>query len=379
MNCVQKTKYHSFKCGKLTKGCEQCVLGRKLVIFITGRCAQRCWYCPVSEHKFGTDDAYANEWKIENPNEPYELIREAELTGAKGAGITGGDPLANVDRCVQYIKVLKERFGKNFHIHLYTPLQLVTKERLDKLYNAGLDEIRLHPNLDDKTLWPKLELAGKYPWKKGIEIPAIPGYEQKTKELVDFAAGKIDFLNLNELERSDTKASHYKLDEMGFKQKNEISYGIKDSVKMALDVIKYAKQKGMPTHICTSKLKDAVQLTKRIQHRAKGASLPYDIITEEGLLIRGCAYLPEIKPGLDYKKNLANANDETIKQLGEYEKKIRALGTTNTYIDNKKCRIILPAEFARAHSKELKKMGLAPFIIEEYPTADAIETTVDPL
>ena len=188
INHIQKTKYHSFKCGKLTKGCEQCVLGRKLVIFVTGRCAQRCWYCPVSEHKYGKDDAYANEWKIENPAEPYELIREAELTGAKGAGITGGDPLANIDRCVQYIKVLKERFVKNFHIHLYTPLQLLTKERLDKLYNPGLDEIRLHPNLDYKTLWPRLELAGKYPWKKGIEIPAIPGYEQKTKELVDFAA-----------------------------------------------------------------------------------------------------------------------------------------------------------------------------------------------
>jgi len=379
MNCAQKTKYHSFKCGKLAKGCEQCVLGRKLVIFVTGRCPQRCWYCPVSEHKYGKDDAYANEWKIENPEEPYELIREAELTGAKGAGITGGDPLANVDRCVKYIKLLKERFGKNFHIHLYTPLQLVTKERLDKLYEAGLDEIRLHPNLDDKTLWTRLELAEKYNWKKGIEIPAIPGFEEKTKELIDFAAGKIDFLNLNELERSDTKASHYKLDEMGFKQKNDISYGIKDSVKMALDVIKYAKQKGIPTHICTSKLKDAVQLTKRIQHRAKGASLPYDIITDEGLLVRGCAYLPEIQPGLDYRKKLANANEEIIKKLGEYEKKIRAMGTTNTYVDTKKCRIILSAEFTKIHTKELKKMGLAPYIVEEYPTADAIETTVDPL
>jgi organic radical activating enzyme len=132
-----------------------CVEGRKLVLFITGLCTQRCFYCPVSEKKFGHDVVFANEWQIQDPANPMEMFQEAELTQAKGAGITGGDPLVKLDRCVQYIKLLKDKYGKQFHIHLYTPPKLVTKEALQKLYDAGLDEIRFHPNLKDDKDWHK--------------------------------------------------------------------------------------------------------------------------------------------------------------------------------------------------------------------------------
>ncbi|MEK6823280.1 MAG: radical SAM protein, partial [Nanoarchaeota archaeon] len=139
---LAKTPYHSWRTGPLAKGCRLCVRGEKLVLFVTGLCAQRCFYCPISEHKFGKDVVYANEWRVEDPAHPRELLEEARLTRASGAGITGGDPLANVDRCCSYIRLLKRTFGKAFHIHLYTPLRLVTKERLAKLAKAGLDEIR---------------------------------------------------------------------------------------------------------------------------------------------------------------------------------------------------------------------------------------------
>ena len=58
------------------------------------------------------------------------LLEEARLTRACGAGITGGDPLMDLDRCVDYITLLKKEFGKRFHIHLYTPLKLVSMSRL---------------------------------------------------------------------------------------------------------------------------------------------------------------------------------------------------------------------------------------------------------
>ncbi|MBW2969595.1 radical SAM protein [Candidatus Woesearchaeota archaeon] len=369
---MKKTKWHSHSTGKLPKGCRLCVKGKKLVLFITGLCGQRCFYCPVSEHKYGKDCIYANEWQVKDPENPKELFEEVKLTQAEGAGITGGDPLVNVDRCVKYIKLLKQRFGKKFHIHLYTPLKLVTEERLQKLYDAGLDEIRFHPDLDDDSLWPRLELAKKYKWDIGVEIPVVPGYEEKTKKLIDYLKGKIDFLNLNELERSDTTAAHYKLDEMQYKTKDDISYAIEKSQETAIELGRYAETKGIPVHCCTAKLKDAVQLRTRIQRRAENTALDTDIITEEGTLIRGVAYLPELAPGFGYKEKVKNANrEETIQKLKELKEK---LGTGT--IDEKKLRILISEKTAENKKEEIKKLGMKPAIVEEYPTEDATEVDI---
>ena len=128
---VFKTPWHSWCAGRMATGCRECVEGNKLVLFITGFCAQRCWYCPVSEQKYGKDVVFANEWQILDINNPKELIEEAVLTEARGAGITGGDPLCRTDRCCEYIRLLKKKFGTSFHVHLYTPLKLITQERLN--------------------------------------------------------------------------------------------------------------------------------------------------------------------------------------------------------------------------------------------------------
>ncbi len=378
---MQQTKWYSWCTGKLAKGCLQCVQGRKLVLFITGLCPQRCFYCPISEHKFGYDVVYANEWKISDQNNPVELIEEARLTEAHGAGITGGDPLAAIDRCCTYIKLLKQHFGSHFHIHLYTPLTLVTEERLQKLFAAGLDEIRFHPDLDDMTLWYRLEWARKYSWTIGVEIPAIPGYEAKTKTLVDFIAGKVAFLNLNELELSDTQAKHYRLAELGYTPKDEYSYGVAGSQAMAMEMLAYAETKGLNAHFCTVKLKDAVQVRKRLQHRAKNVALPFDVPTPEGLLLRGCAYLPELAPGQGYRKKLDCAKKEVLLPLLHQKKESLCTALhrdeTTIILDENKCRILLPRALVRNAAKKIKHLGLIPALVEEYPTADGLEIEVE--
>ena len=369
---IKKTKWHSYCTGDLAKGCRLCVKGKKLVLFITGLCAQKCFYCPVSEHKYGKDVVYANEWKVEDIENPKELLEEAKLTEAEGAGITGGDPLVNVDRCVKYIRILKQRYGKKFHVHLYTPLKLVNEERLQKLYEAGLDEIRFHPDLDDDSLWNRIELAKKYKWSIGVEIPAVPGYEEKIKKLIDYIADKVEFLNLNELERSDTTAAHYKLDEMGYKTRDEISYGVQGSEKTALELLDYAKTKGITGHYCTAKLKDAVQLRTRIQRRAENAALDTDEITDEGTLIRGAAYLPDLAPGFGYHEKLKNVKKEEIMpKLLALKEKLPGV------IDEKKFRFLMSEKQARSKKEEIKKLGLKPAVVEEYPTEDATEVDIE--
>jgi len=381
MPAAKRTKWHSWAAGRLAKGCRLCVQGRKLVLFVTGLCGQRCFYCPVSEHKFGKDVVYANEWQVSAPDNPVELIREAELTGAKGAGITGGDPLVNVDRCVAYIRLLKERFGRRFHVHLYTPLKLVTWERLKKLHDAGLDEIRFHPNLDDDSLWKRLDLAKQFDWDIGVEIPVIPGYGQKTKKLIDFIAGRVDFLNLNELELSDTAAAHYQLHVRGFKPKDGLSYGVRGSRELGLVLADYAARKGLAVHFCTARLKDAVQLRNRIKLRARHVALKTDVVTKEGTLIRGCAYLPKLAPGAGYREMLLKADrKQAVEKLGGLREKVIAAlnaGPGEVFLDDKKLRLLLSAKTVRKEAGKLKRLGILPAVVEEYPTADALEVEVE--
>ena len=196
--------------------------------------------------------------------------------------------------------MLKNKFGKDFHIHLYAPPHLITLSKLKKLYNAGLDEIRFHPNLTNKKEWGRINLAAKFKWDIGIEIPVIPGMKKELADLIDFFKDKIDFLNLNELEISDTN-----MDAMlkrGFKPKDRLSCAVKGSEELAEDLLNYCIDKKFSVHYCTTKLKDKVQLANRIKRRAKNIAAKFDIINEDGTLFRGAVYLE--KPGFDYRKKL---------------------------------------------------------------------------
>ncbi len=327
-----KTKYHSYKLGQLPKGCQLCVQGKKLVLFITGLCPRSCYFCPISDKKYKKDVIYADEWPTRNIK---DIIKEAKLISAEGAGITGGDPLCKLERTLAYIRILKKTFGKKFHIHLYTSLDLITENNLKKLYTAGLDEIRFHLDFDSKKLWPKLTLPLAHKWDIGIEIPVIPksqkqkvseGLETKSqskeKEIKNIillinninknSDNKIKFLNLNELEVADNKVSQ--LSKLGYQTKNSLSYGVIGSEELALKLLKYCKGKIKNVHYCTAKLKDKVQLTNRIKRRAKNIKKDYDILTKEGTLIRGAIYLKSLKPGFNYRKKLEKINKNNYKK-----------------------------------------------------------------
>src|SRR3989344_5920531 len=255
---IEKTLWHSWKNGNIAKGCKLCVCGEKTVLFITGLCSKntRCYYCPIADNRSGKDVIYANETLIENVD---GLCREIRLCGSEGIGITGGDPLMKIERVVEYIKAVKSEFGKDFHVHLYCPMELVSEEKLKLLNDAGLDEIRFHLDVDDKKMWNKLMLAKKFMWKVGVEIPAVPGKEYN--KMLEFLKGNVDFLNLNELELSDSEVC--KLGEEGFKAKNDYSYAVIGSEELALKLL--GNCDGMNVHYCTVKLKDDVQIPMRLK------------------------------------------------------------------------------------------------------------------
>lgn len=375
---LTENRYYSYNQGPLPDGCKFCVRGEKLVLFVTGLCPRSCYFCPISDKKYGHDVIYANERKATSTE---DIITEARLMQAKGAGITGGDPLMKLERTLGYIKELKKTFGQSFHLHLYTSLNLITEATLQKLYNAGLDEIRFHFDFDDERFWQNIMLAKKFSWKVGAEIPCIPTKLEEMKTVADVIAGHVDFLNLNELERADNEHSH--LDEMGFKTIHQYSYATEGSVEAGLALAEYVKERGYTysVHICTAKLKENIQLRNRMRREAASVKKPFDKVDGEGILTRGALYLPELAPGFKYRENLESCDKEKmIVLLQPILEKVQnecGLKREDFFIDGEKPRILLSEFNARKFKKKFKTAGLLVAVVQEMPTADQLEIEVE--
>ena len=372
---IVKTPYHSWRAGPLTEGCKRCVRGEKLVVFVTGVCPARCFYCPISAEKKQRDVEYANERRIRSEK---DLVQEARDCAATGAGFTGGDPLTRMDRTCNYIRLLKKTFGKDFHIHLYTPLNLVTMERLQQLCDAGLDEIRFHPDIMNDRWWDRILLARALSWTVGVEIPVLPDKVKETKKLLTFLNNKIDFLNLNELEISDLNEPFFT--KLGYRPKAYDSYGVAGSDQAALQLMRFAKGLSYPIHYCTCTLKDLVQMGNRLKRRAHVTKLPIDAVDEDGLVTRGAIYAT-LTPGFGYEKMIETLSDDArLKELLLLKKiqndliKKFTLKNSEIFLDEQKPRVLVSATWLR---KNHEKMGYPCALLLDYPTWDSFPIEIE--
>lgn len=261
-----KPKFDSYCLNSFARGCEYCVRGEKLVLFISGICRRNCWYCSLSAKRKNKDVVYANERQCKSFK---EIIKEVEDSRATSVGITGGDPLLFLDRTVKFASNLKRKFGEKFHIHIYLPTQNVSEEKLKKL-SKYVDEVRFHPAflINEKSFEEDIEkigLAKKF-WKKenvGIELPMIPDKKEKILEFILKVKEEIGFVNLNEFEISDTNfeivTKRYRLKEGGYVVAKSLEAG-----KLVLEQLK-KKKVNLKVHLCTAELKNLHQFKNRLK------------------------------------------------------------------------------------------------------------------
>lgn len=227
---------------------------------------------------------------------------------------------------------------------MYTSLDLLSKQVVAKLSDAGLDELRIHPDFYTKSNWGKLSLLKEFKGGTGIEIPAIPGASKDIQELLDIAP--VDFFVFNELEYSETHEKEYA--EKGLFCKNESSYAIKGSKEMILRLM--IKNPVKRIHFCTAKLKDATQMSNRFKLRAEKVCMSYQHMHENGTILRGVI------------KNISSK--EVIKELD------------NTfYVPHKLYHIIdaSTVEIAPWVLIDLQKdLGGVKSLITQYPTWDSL-------
>ncbi|WP_299269077.1 radical SAM protein [Halorientalis sp.] len=265
----------------ISKGCEQCAQGGKLVLFVYGYCDQRdCFYCPLGENRKNVTDVYANERQVETDQ---DVLEEAERMDALGASITGGEPQEAMGRTTRYLSLLKEEYGEEFHTHLYTGIT-GGRENMRRLSEAGLDEIRFHPPFEQwgdlhGTEWEDILYVAR---DEGL-TPAfeIPGIRPETEFIQFLEEGAAEFCNINEFEMSD--GNYRRMQEKGYELKEGHMSAVENGREEILNVMGDHER----VYFCTSVFKDAAQHRRRLKRMARTVRRPFDEVTDDGTLVYG--------------------------------------------------------------------------------------------
>lgn len=282
---IRTLKGGSFLKGELPRGCKLCRRGAKLFFFVTGKCCENCFYCSLAKVKRGKELVLANERPVSGF---AGVMIEVSNMNALGAAITGGDPLVALDSTSKYINKMKKHYGKAFHIHLYTSGRFATEANLEQLAQAGLDEIRFHPQNQEQER--AIEKALDYDWSVGAEVPVLPDKKEKLLQFLDYldSLEEIAFCNLNELEA--TEANIENLKKRGYEIKDEISSAVVGSREVALEVLE-TSDLSFSLHFCSARSKDTVQFRNRLIRTAEIVSKPFEEI-RDGMLVKAVINLP---------------------------------------------------------------------------------------
>ncbi|WP_418281803.1 radical SAM protein [Halorubrum sp. DTA98] len=269
----------------ISKGCEQCAKGGKMVLFVYGYCDQRdCFYCPLGENRKNVTDVYANERKVESDE---DVIAEAKRMSALGTSITGGEPQEAMAKTCRYLELLKDEFGEDHHTHLYTGIP-GGRENMRRLSEAGLDEIRFHPPLElwgdmHGTEWEEiLYIAREEGLTPAFEIPGIRA-EPEFLEFLD--EGAAEFCNVNEFEMSD--GNYRRMQAEGFELQEGHMSAVEGSKDGAIVAEMASHEK---VYFCTSVFKDAAQHRNRLKRMARNVRREFDEVTDDGTIVYGKTY-----------------------------------------------------------------------------------------
>ncbi|MBS3175946.1 hypothetical protein J4457_01795 [Candidatus Woesearchaeota archaeon] len=357
----------SFLKSSLPKSLRLSYEGKMLNIFLTGISSKKN---DLNKGRWGKDLTYVNETRIMKKN---EVIEEARVNNAVGAIITGADPLMKIDRCVSYIGMLKEAFGKDFYIQLLIPPTLVTPQRLERVFLAGLDEISFRMSVHERSDWSKVRYAQKYA-ATSIVFDAFPNKKNEAKALIDAMKGRVKHIIIRELEKNDSNEHLCK--DLKVKKNNSIQ----DSEETAHELVKYALKKKYHAHYSSSKMKHTTT-KERMKLRAKQVARKYEKVTNEGTIVHGVIYLPEIIPSAEYHLKLQSMNKKTVvKKLFRIKRDLQRelrIQFDAVDVDPEKLRLITDTKTVQHHARHLKSMKLKPAIVEEYPAAEVPELQVE--
>jgi pyruvate formate-lyase activating enzyme-like uncharacterized protein len=272
----QNTKLHL---GPLSPGCRICSQGDWSCLFVNGRCNCRCFYCPSPQ-----DDVSVPTTNRLTFNKAGDYADYVGAFGFKGISISGGEPLLTFERSRTYIEAVRRQHGDGLHIWLYTNGVLLTREKLTRLHEAGLNEIRFDISAVDYSL-DQVALAPGLIDCVTIEIPAIPeDFHRLVGLLPHIKALGVDHLNLHQLRLTPHNAVHFKDRPYTYLHGEKVTVLESESAALRLLAHTQAQGIGLPVNYCSFAYKHRYQGMAVRRRHARQVVKGHESVTGSGYI-----------------------------------------------------------------------------------------------
>ena len=267
--------------GSLSPGCLLCGAGSWSCLFINSLCNARCFYCPSEQTS--RSEPTTNGIVFAHPQDYLDYL---ERFGFAGVSISGGEPFLTFDKTLLFVSKIKRKFGSRMYVWVYTNGIAATREKLERLRDAGLDEIRFDISAHGYFLG-NLGTATGVIRTVTVEIPVIPEDEDRLRTLLPSLEDMgVKHLNLHDLRCTTHNCTN--LMKRGYRFLHGSKVTILDSELAALRLMDDATDQGLelPIHYCSFIYKDRFQTSGHRKRLAKLCSKPFESITDAGAIRR---------------------------------------------------------------------------------------------
>ncbi len=264
---------------KYSPGCRACRLGKWLCIFLSNACNAACTDCPAPKNMPCPRSAVGN-----NLEDVLEGIKDH---GFEGISFSGGEALIEFDCLLEWISSIRSSYP-NIYIWLYTNGLLATKQRIQTLVHAGLDEVRFNLSAtryqNDQVL-ANLESACSLAQVVAVEVPAIPSDETILLSIMPFLEELgVRYLNLHEFipYHSSVDALQFFLDDRQKVLRQPLNYSF--LLSLADKSEKLLSTSDMVVNICSHESKRHQMSMRRMHMSLKEADHTVEQVTKEGYI-----------------------------------------------------------------------------------------------
>jgi pyruvate formate-lyase activating enzyme-like uncharacterized protein len=265
--------------GALSPGCQACVEGRWSCLFVNGRCNCSCFYCPTAQTDAGPPTTNGLAF-----TKAREYAAYVDLLDFSGASLSGGEPFLTFDTSLAFVAALRRRLGPSVHLWLYTNGVLADADKLARLRDAGLDEIRFDIGATGYALTHLHRAVGVIPTVT-VEIPAVPEEARRLRELLGpLADAGVDHLNLHQLRLTPFNLTRLAGCPYTFMRGDVPT--VLESELLALELVAQVAQGGggPPINYCSAVFKRRYQRAAARRRAAARMCKALEAITEAGYL-----------------------------------------------------------------------------------------------
>lgn len=205
--------------GKISPGCRGCFVRQTYIGYggttkLGEKCnIGNCPYCLEATNDNGTCGRKVDSEEIRNRLAKYYKRSLRPNEKARGFAFSNGEPLLYMDEMEKFgnlFKDIERREGVELWNKLYTNGLLLDEDKLKKLKEWKIKEIRFHVSASDFSdkVFENMKKAKKMGFVVGVEEPAYPPNEKKLIKHLEI----FDEIGVNHMQLCETKVYDFNID-----------------------------------------------------------------------------------------------------------------------------------------------------------------------